>query len=154
MSEPSASERAAAEALKRAGFTDIRFIPAGGPARSADLLASRDGELWAVEVRSSSRPLRADASFEPPAGGTLPYPTLRDYLALLWREKRGQLEASRAAHGCARAMLLVVVEGEPSPAWPESLAAARRGAGRPEVTFALCRGGELLAEPPLDPNYP
>lgn len=147
--ERNAAERAAAEALRGAGFSEVRFLPEAAQARTADLLARRAGVLWAVEVRGASRPLRPDATFEPLEGRPLPYPTLRDYLALLWSEKRGQLASTRGAHGCAAAMLLVVVDGEPGPDWSAALARARGEAGSPDVVFALCRAGALLAEPPL-----
>lgn len=147
---PSASEQAAAAALERAGFRGVRFLPPDAARREADLLAERGGVLWAVEVRASSRPLRADASFEPPDERPLPYPALTDYFALIWKEKRAQLEATRAAHGCGAAMLLVVVEGVAAAAWESALARARAQAGSPAVSFAVCAAGRIIASPSLD----
>ena len=147
---PSDSERATASALERAGFRNVRFLPPDASRREADLLAERGGVLWAVEVRGSSRPLRADASFQPPDERPLPYPTLQDYFALIWQEKRAQLEATRAAHRCAAGMLLVVVNGIPAPAWQDALAECHRRVGSPDAAFALCAGGRILSVPPLD----
>lgn len=146
---PSPQERAAALSLERLGFERTRFL-APATRRSADLLAWRAGLSWAVELRHSSRPLNADASFEPDHGRPLPYPTLESYFALLWAEKRGQLEASAAAEGCERKMLLVCADGAPGPAWTASLRRSWQAAGSPaRVHFALLAGSALLAFPPL-----
>lgn len=118
--------------------------------RTADLVAERGGVRWAAELRSSSRPLRADAAFDPEGGPPLPYPTLDSYLALCWREKRGQLEATMAAEGCARGLLAVSVAGEFGEAWERALARAYVEAGGPAgVSFALLWGETLIAFPPV-----
>lgn len=127
-----AAETLAAAALTHAGFTGVRFIPPDQVRRSADIVADRDGLRWAVEVRGASRPLRDDATFAPETPGKdLPYPALEDYLALLWDEKRAQLDATSDELGCTAGLLLVVVEGAPSPAWERALARAWAAAGRP-----------------------
>ena len=111
-------------------------------------MAERGGVRFAVELRASSRPLREDASFDPEGGPPLPYPTLESYLALCWREKRGQLEATMAAEGCARGLLAVSVTGERGPAWERALARAYEEAARPAgVSFALLWGERLIAFP-------
>ena len=146
---PTPAEAAAAEALTRAGFSALRFVPTSN-ARTADLVGERAGVRVALELRSSSRPLRADASFEPAGPAPLQYPTLESYLALLWREKSGQLAATMAAERCARGLLVVSVTGERGPAWERALARAYEEAGRPAaVGLALLSGDALLAFPSL-----
>jgi hypothetical protein len=140
----SPSERAAAQLLQSNGFGEVRFVAAEPASRTADLVAEKDGTRWAIEVRTSSRPLRADASFEPEGAKPLPYPTLEDYFALLWREKRAQLEATRASEGCGAAMLLVMAAGEPSAEWERALERAWLAAGRPDVRFAVGGAGRLV----------
>jgi hypothetical protein len=111
-------------------------------------VAERGGTRWAVELRASSRALREDGTFDPQDGPPLPYPTLESYLALCWREKRGQLEATMAAEGCARGLLAVSVTGERGDAWERALARAYVEAGRPAgVCLGLLWGERLLAFP-------
>ena len=141
---PPESEREAARLLEHCGFTDVRLIPVEKYRKTADLVAEKDGRRWAIEVRTSTRPLRADASFAPKDEKPLPYPTLETYFAMTWAEKRGQLEATRAAERCDDAMLLIMVEGEPAPAWEKALTRAWDAAGKPDVRFALGCGDTLL----------
>lgn len=101
----------------------------------------RGGVKWALELRHASVPLREDAAF---AGEGLPYPTLESYLALLWREKRAQLEATMAAENCARGLLVVSVQGTPGPAWTAALDRSRRAAGAPPVLGSALLAGEAL----------
>lgn len=111
-------------------------------------MAERGGARWAVELRASSRPLREDGSFDAEGGPALPYPTLESYLALCWREKRGQLEATMAAEGCARGLLAVSVTGARGDAWERALARAYVEAASPaSVCFGLLWEGGLVAFP-------
>lgn len=91
--------------LHAEGFTDIRALP-GRSERGADLLARQGGLLYAFDVRCASRRLEPSGGFE---GKDLPFPTLSTYAAMLAREKRPQLEATIAAHGCDRGGILVGV---------------------------------------------
>lgn len=145
----SPEERAAA-VLSSRGFARVRAVPPAPGRRTADLVAEKGGERWAVEVRTASRPLRPDASFEPKDARPLPYPTLAEYFAVCWAEKRAQLEATLRAERCARGLLLVAVEGEPSAQWERALRLAWSAAGRPRaVSFGLAEpaSGALLIVP-------
>ena len=143
---PSESERAAAAALSAAGFATVRFVPPSTAARSADLVAERFGERWAVEVREATRPLREDGSFEPiEPGEKLPYPTLQEYFDLMWSEKWSQLAATMSVERCGKGLLVAVVEGKRGGAWEKALESAWHRAGRPQgMRFALVHGGTLI----------
>ena len=128
----------------------MSLVPARADARTADFVARRAGVRWAIELRTSSRALGADAAFVAGSAGPLPYPTLEAYFALLWREKRAQLEATMRAEGCPRGLLLVAARGEAGTAWTDALRRSWEAAGEPDaVAFGVLAPASLRVFPPL-----
>jgi hypothetical protein len=127
----------------------VSFVAVRAAARTADFLAVRAGVRWAIELRTSSRPLQSNGAFVPIGAKPLPYPDLESYFALTWREKRGQLESTMAAEDCARGLLLIAVEGKAGPAWASALKRAWESAGRPAaIAFGVLSARAFRTFPP------
>lgn len=90
------------ETLRNLGFVEITPLPPRQDRKEADLLARRQGDLFAVEV------FRANED-----RWRYPGYNLEDYIGRRFIEdKKAQLEATASNHGCSRAILVVVFDSE------------------------------------------
>lgn len=122
--------------LRDLGFTDITPLPPRQDRKEADLLATRNGELIAVEVfRANEDRWRCPGS------------NLEVYIGKRFRlDKKAQLDATMAEYNCTRAILAVVFDSE-SKAWldkgdlQDSVVGAFAAMGLPDRTHLLVFAG-------------
>ncbi|MBI5595006.1 MAG: hypothetical protein HY928_02835 [Elusimicrobia bacterium] len=137
------AELRAACFLSALGFAKISPLESDPTRRRADLAAELDGERWAVDARCASRTLLPEGSFRRGADGApLPYPTLHDYLVHCRGEKDEQLKRTMADEGCARAAVVVALDGAmPGRAMRgEAFRAWLSSGGGPDFRFGLMPG--------------
>jgi len=88
--------------LRNLGFTEITPLPPSNAHKEADLVATRNGTSYAVEVfRANERTWR--------------YPGYKceEYIAARYgKEKKAQLDATMARHKCRKAIVAVVFDSD------------------------------------------
>lgn len=88
--------------LRNLGFVEITLLPPRQDRKESDLLAKRQGYLFAVEV------FRANED-----RWRYPGYNLEEYIGRRFVEhKKAQLEATISSHGCSKAILVVVFDSE------------------------------------------
>ena len=88
--------------LRNLGFVEINPLPPRQDRKEADLLAKREGILFAIEVFRANEDRWRYPSYN-----------LEEYIGKRFVEdKKAQLEATISNHGCSKAILVVVFDSE------------------------------------------